>query len=167
VVLCAFSPARAWRPAVVAHLARTLGIAIQLKRHTHHRSSQQSHRNHFALEYFLAIAGICILGGLGVFFWKRFGTGSGRALGNRIAEHNGIPRKVFYYLLDNGVKGSTHDLLVSLERSNITLDQASIAVAPSLNRGIERLEARFGTQSIYEMVKPIVAKLVAQSELNR
>ena len=44
------------------------------------------------------------------------------------------------------------------------LDQASIELGPILQRGIERLEARFGPQEMYDMAKPIVARLVVRSE---
>lgn len=111
-----------------------------------------------------AVAGLLILVVLAVFFWKRYGIGSGHAFGNRLAAHNGIARNTFYYLLDNGAKGASREYLASLERSNLSLDQASLAIAPTLSRGLERLEARFGTQEIYEKAKPIVARLLAESE---
>lgn len=98
---------------------------------------------------------------LGVIFWKNFGVGSGRSFGNKIAKHTGLNQNTFWYLMDNGSKGPALDFLKSLEQSNMDLDQASIAVGPTLQRGIERLEARFGTQTTYEAAKPIVAKLMA------
>ncbi len=110
--------------------------------------------------FFIAAVLIVLL----VFLWKRFGVGSGRSFGNRIAKHNGLRRNTFWYLIRNGAKGSSLDLLKSLERSNTSLDQASIAIAPTLQRGIELLEARFGTQEMYEAAKPIVAKLAALNE---
>ena len=96
-----------------------------------------------------ALAGIAALIVVGVFFWKRFGIGSGRAFGNRVASHVGIPKGVFYLLLDNGVKGSTHDLLVSLQEANFDLDRAAVELGPTLARGIERLEeqAALGVRS--------------------
>ena len=111
-----------------------------------------------------ALAGIAALIVVGVFFWKRFGIGSGRGFGNRVASHVGIPKGVFYLLLDNGVKGSTHDLLVSLQEADFDLDQAAVELGPTLARGIERLEERFGTQGVYEKVKPTIAKLVSEFE---
>jgi hypothetical protein len=66
--------------------------------------------------------------------------------------------------LVNGVKGSPRDLLVSLEKSKLDLDQASIELAPSLSRGIERLEARFGPQEMIDKVKPIVARLMSEAD---
>lgn len=99
-----------------------------------------------------------------VFFWKRNGVGSGRTFGNRIAAHLGIPRSLFHSLLAHGVKGSYRDLLASLEKSKLDLDQASIALGPSLAKGIERLEARFGTQETVDKTKPIVARLVSEAQ---
>jgi hypothetical protein len=98
-----------------------------------------------------------------VFFWKRSGVGSGRSFGNRVAAHIGIPRSLFHSLLDHGVKGSSRELLASLERAQMDLDQAGVALAPSLARGIERLEHRFGPQEMVDKAKPIVAQLVSQS----
>lgn len=108
-----------------------------------------------------AIFGAAILMALAFFLWKRFGIDSGRAFGNRIAKHNGLRRSTFWYLIKNGVEDSAYDFLRSLEKSNISLDQASIAVGPILEKGIERLEARFGAQEIYEAAKPVIARLVA------
>jgi len=118
------------------------------------------------LEYFPLVVGVLALVGLAVFFWSQIGPGSGRAFGNRIASHIGIPRGVFYALLANGVKGSFGELLRALEKSKLGLDEASVELAPSLSRGIERLESRFGTQESYEKAKPIVARLVAEFERN-
>jgi hypothetical protein len=100
------------------------------------------------------------------FFWSLYGPGSGRAFGNKIAKHNGIPRSTFWYLLDNGAKGSALDILKKLEKSAADLEQVSVALGPTLQRGMERLEARFGTQSIYEDAKPIISRLVALAEKN-
>lgn len=111
-----------------------------------------------------AIIGIVTLVALVVYFWKRFGIGSGHALGNRIAAHVGIPKSIFYVILDNGVKGTTRDLLASLESAGLDLEQASVELGPVLARGIERLEERFGTQQVYEQVKPSVAKLIVAFE---
>ena len=111
-----------------------------------------------------AIVGVVTVIAVAVYFWKRFGIGSGHALGNRIAAHIGIPRSLFYVLLDNGVKGTSRDLLVSLGNSNLDLEQASVELGPTLARGIERLEERFGTQEMYQRVKPSVARLVAEYE---
>lgn len=114
------------------------------------------------MQYFPVLVALLVLLWVAVFFWREIGPGSGRVLGNRIAAHIGIPRNVFYALLVNGVKGSSRDVLVSLEKAKLGLDEASIELAPSLSRGIERLEGRFGTQEAYEQAKPIVARLVAE-----
>jgi hypothetical protein len=110
------------------------------------------------------LVGVAVLVGLALFFWKRSGPGSGRTFGNRIAAHIGMPRNVFHALLENGVKGSARELLASLEKSKPDLDEASVELGPSLNRGMERLESRFGPQEMYDKAKPIVARLVAQSQ---
>ena len=114
--------------------------------------------------YSAAIVGIVAIVALILFFWNLFGSGSGRSFGNRIAAHIGIPKSLFYTLLRNGTKGSYQDLLVSLEKSELDLDQASVEIAPSLTRGIERLEERFGPQDMYNEVKPGLAKLMAAFE---
>lgn len=111
----------------------------------------------------IIVVNLAILVAIAFFFWKRFGAGSGRGFGNAIAKHIGLPRNTFWYLLDNGAKGSPLKMLVALEKSGVGLDQASRELGPSLQRGLERLEARFGTQQIYEAAKPIVARLVAES----
>lgn len=105
-----------------------------------------------------------VIVGMFVFFWRHSGPGSARTLGNKIASHIGIPRNVFHILLENGVKGSSRELLVTLEKSKLSLDSASVQLAPSLSRGIQRLEDRFGTQEMYEKAKPIIARLMAESE---
>jgi hypothetical protein len=114
--------------------------------------------------YTAAILGVGVLIGLLVFLWSQVGIGSGRMLRNRVAAHIGISRSLFRTLLVNGVKGSPRDLLVSLEKSKLDLDQASIELAPSLSRGIERLEARFGPQEMIDKVKPIVARLMSEAD---
>ncbi|PKO94644.1 MAG: hypothetical protein CVU16_02105 [Betaproteobacteria bacterium HGW-Betaproteobacteria-10] len=111
-----------------------------------------------------AIVGFLALLALLVFVWRQSGFGSGRKFGNRIASHVGIPKSLFYTLLDNGAKGSSRDLLISLENSELDLDQASVELGPSLSRGIERLEARFGPQEMYDRAKPTVARLTAEFE---
>lgn len=108
--------------------------------------------------------GAAVIVGIAVFLWKQLGPGSGRRFGNRMAAHLGIPRSLFYSLLVHGVKGSHLDLLATLEKSAVSLDQASAELGPPLARGIERLEAHFGQQDSVDAVKPIVARLVAGSE---
>lgn len=111
-----------------------------------------------------AIVGVVTLVALLVFFWRRSGVGSGRTFGNRIAAHIGMRRSVFHSLMDNGVKDSSRAVLASLEKSTPDLDRASVALGPTLARGIERLEARFGPQQTIDEAKPIVARLVSVSE---
>lgn len=117
-----------------------------------------------ALIHTAAIVGIVTLVALLVFFWRRSGAGSGRTFGNRIASHIGMRRSVFHSILESGVKESSRALLASLEKSTPDLDRASVALGPTLARGIERLEARFGPQDMIDQAKPIVARLVAASE---
>ncbi len=83
--------------------------------------------------------------GLIVFFWRQYGPNSGHAVGNRVAAHLGISRSFFYALLENGVRDvSSRELLLSLGRSGLSLEEIGVRLAPSLSRGIERLEKRFG-----------------------
>lgn len=117
--------------------------------------------------YLAAIVGIAALGALLVFFWRRSGLGSGRAFGNRIAAHIGIPKNVFHMLLTHGVSGSPRDLLASLAKSKPALDQASAELGPRLAKGIERMEARFGKQEMVDKAKPVVARLVSEFEKTR
>jgi hypothetical protein len=127
-------------------------------------SLEYFHESGNVLIYTAPILGVVVLVALLVFFWQRSGPGSGRTFGNRIATHIGIPRSLFHSILAHGVKGSARERLASLEKAQLSLDQASIALGPSLSRGIERLEAHFGTQAMVDKVKPIVAKLMSQSE---
>ena len=115
--------------------------------------------------YFPAVLGLAAVIGLIVFFWRQFGPTSGHAVGNRVAAHFGISRSVFYALLENGVRDvSSRDLLLSLERSGLSLEEIGVRLAPSLSRGIERLEKRFGPQDIYADAKVVVARLLAAAE---
>ena len=114
--------------------------------------------------YFPTIFGVFVLIGIAVFFWKRDGPGSGRAYGNRIAVHIGIPKKVFWPLIENGVTGSSRELLASLQQDGVSMHAASAQVAPYLVRGMERLEARFGTQEMYEQAKPRIAAVLPAPE---
>lgn len=117
--------------------------------------------------YSAALVGLAALVALLVFFWRRSGIGSGRAFGNRIAAHIGIPKNVFHMLLTHGASGSPRDLLASLARSNIGLDQASVQLGPPLAKGIQRMEARFGRQEMVDNAKPIVERLVSELEQPR
>lgn len=119
------------------------------------------------MTYFPMLVGLAALIGLAVFFFQRNGPGSGRPFGSRIAAHIGMPRHVFFAILENGVKGSSRELLASLQQSAAGLDEASVALGPSLHRGLERLEARFGRQDMYEAAKPVVARLMAAAAPQR
>ena len=114
--------------------------------------------------YFPTIIGVLALIGIAVYFWRREGPGSGRAYGNRIAAHIGIPKQVFWQLLENGVKGSSRELLAALQEDGVGMGAACAQVAPLLVRGMTRLEARFGTQEIYEQAKPRIAALLPDPE---
>lgn len=116
------------------------------------------------MEYFSVALTLVALVGVVSLFWREIGPGSGRKLGNRVAAHIGIPKTVFYALLANDVKGSSRELLLSLQKSKLSLEEASIRLGPSLRRGLERLEGRFGRQESYEQAKPIIARLLAESE---
>uniref|UniRef100_UPI002493046C hypothetical protein n=1 Tax=Azonexus hydrophilus TaxID=418702 RepID=UPI002493046C len=59
---------------------------------------------------------------------------------------------------------SSRDLLLSLDRSGLSLEEIGVRLAPSLSRGIERLEKRFGPQDIYADAKLVVARLLAAAE---
>lgn len=118
------------------------------------------------LIYTVAIGGVVVIVALIVFFWKRSGFGSGRAFGNRIAAHVGIPRNVFHMLLVNG-GAESGDILKALEKAKLDVGRASIELGPLLSKGIGRIEARFGTQEMVDKVKPIVAELVSKFEMKR
>ncbi|MBA4256151.1 MAG: hypothetical protein C0445_09785 [Polaromonas sp.] len=114
--------------------------------------------------FFPAIVGLLGLVGVMVFFWVHNGPGSGRPFGNRVAAHIGMPKSVFYALLENGVEGSSRELLASLQRSKLGLEEAGVKLGPTLGKGLARLERRFGAQGIYDRARPIVARLVAAAE---
>ena len=99
---------------------------------------------------------------LAAFLWRGWGPGSDRAFGNQIAKFNRIPRNTFWYLLDNGADDSALDLLARIQQSTTDWEQASTALAPTLQKGLERLEKRFGPQGMYEEVKPTLARLLAR-----
>ena len=114
--------------------------------------------------YSAAIVGVLTLIAVLVFFWRESGLGSGRRFGNRVAAHMGMSKSLFHTLLVHGVKGSPRELLASFAQSKLDVNQASIAISPTLSKGIERMEARFGPQEMVDEVKPLVARLLAQSQ---
>ena len=116
------------------------------------------------VSYLVLIGNAAVWVAIVAFFWINYGPRSGRSFGNEIASYNKIQRKVFWYLLDNGAKGSSLALLKKLQRSSETIQEASVALGPTLQRGLERLEARFGHQDMYEPAKPIISRLVALSD---
>ena len=113
--------------------------------------------------YSAAIFGVLTLIAVLVFFWWQSGLGSGRRFGNRVAAHMGMSKSLFHTLLVHGVKGSPRELLASFAQSKLDVNQASIAISPTLSKGIERMEARFGPQEMVDKVKPLVARLLAQA----
>lgn len=114
---------------------------------------------------FATLVGFGTLIALAVFFWRRSGFGSGRRFGNRIAAHLGLPRDLFHAVLDHGVQGdSSRELLAALEALQLDPDRAGLRLAPTLARGVERLEAHFGPQERLDRAKPVVARLVARAQ---
>jgi len=111
-----------------------------------------------------AIVVLLLVVGVGVLVWKRSGMSAGRAFGNRVAQHIGIPKNLFHSLLDNGVNGPSLVLLATLEKAGLTVEQAGVELGPSLARGASQLEARFGVQGMLEEAKPTIARLVTQWE---
>ena len=91
------------------------------------------------------------------------GSGSGRSFGNDIAAHLGIKRSLFYSILDHGTKDSSRQLLASLAKSKVGVEAASVELGPTLVKGIERLEARFGQQDMVNDAKPKIGKLIPGS----
>ena len=106
------------------------------------------------------VVGVVAIIAILVFFWKRMGAGSGRAFGNDIATHLGIKRSLFYSILDHGTKDSSRQLLASLAHSKLDVEAASLELGPTLQKGIERLEARFGQQDSVDAAKPKIERLV-------
>lgn len=112
------------------------------------------------------MVGVAVIFGVMAFFWNRSGFGSGRAFGNRIAAHIGIPRNVFHMLLVHS-GAESGEILKDLARLKLDLGQASIELGPVLSKGIGRIEARFGNQEMVDNVKPVVARLVSEFENKR
>lgn len=100
-------------------------------------------------------------------FWKISGLGKGRKFGNKIADSIGFKRNFFHTVLENGVNGPSLTFLSMMEAGGISIEQAAIEVGPSLERGLAKLESRFGSQPQIEAAKPVVAHLVAQWEAAR
>ena len=84
------------------------------------------------------------------FMWTRGGLGKGRRYGNKIAKHLGMSNNFFHSVLESGVTGPSLLVLAALDGAvdgaGLTIEQASIQLAPSLERGLIALENRFGRQ---------------------
>ncbi len=98
------------------------------------------------------------------FTWFRGGLSKGRKIGNKVAAHINIEKNLFHMILENGVSGSSLQMLSIFDNPYTSTDQISVMLAPSLTRGILALEKRFGPQIQLEQVKPIVSALQARWE---
>lgn len=96
--------------------------------------------------------------------WTRGGLGKGRKYGNKIARHLGMSNNFFHTVLENGVTGPSLQVLAMLDGSGFTLQQSSVQLAPSLERGLVALENRFGRQEMIEAAKPVIAALMKEWE---
>lgn len=92
--------------------------------------------------------------------WTRGSLGKGRKYGNKIARHLGMTNSFFHTVLENGVTGPSLQVLAMLDGAGSTLQQSSVQLAPSLERGLIALENRFGRQEMIETAKPVVAALM-------
>lgn len=99
-----------------------------------------------------------------VLVWTRGGLGKGRKYGNKIARHLGMSNNFFHTVLENGVTGPSLQVLAMLDGAGLTLQQSSVQLAPSLERGLVALENRFGRQEMIETAKPVVAALMKEWE---
>ncbi|WP_156391373.1 hypothetical protein [Acidovorax sp. Root70] len=97
-----------------------------------------------------------------VLVWNRMGLGKGRRFGNKIAKHLGMDKNFFHTVIDSGVSGPSLQVLAMLEGAGCSLERASIELAPSLERGLIALEARFGRQEMIESAKPVVVRLLKE-----
>lgn len=97
-----------------------------------------------------------------VLIWNRMGLGKGRRFGNKIANHLGMDKNFFHTVIDSGVSGPSLQLLAMLEGAGCSLERASIELAPSLERGLTALEARFGRQEMIDSAKPVVVRLLKE-----
>jgi hypothetical protein len=112
--------------------------------------------------FYIAIGLIVLWIALIALVWTKGGLRKGRKFGNRIAKHLGLTNNLFHSILDNGTTGPSLQVLAMLENSNCTLHQASVELAPSLERGLVALEHRFGRQEMIENAKPIVIELLRE-----
>ena len=112
----------------------------------------------------IAITLAVIYGLLMVLVWKLGGLGKGRKFGSKIAKHLGMSNNFFHTVLENGVSGSSLQLLAILERTGWTPARASIELAPSLERGLIAMENRFGRQEMIDNAKLIVVQILKEWE---
>ncbi|UCV12810.1 hypothetical protein KI614_06245 [Dechloromonas denitrificans] len=70
----------------------------------------------------------------------------------------------FHTVLENGVTGPSLQVLAMLDGAGLTLQQSSVQLAPSLERGLVALENRFGRQEMIEAAKPVVTALLKEWE---
>lgn len=112
----------------------------------------------------IAIGLIVVWLGFLIVAWMKGGLGAGRKFGNKLAGHLNINKNLFHSLLDNGIEGPSLQFLGMLERTGMSLQEASMELGPSLQRGIDALESRFGRQAAIDEVKPLVSKLVEEWE---
>ena len=98
------------------------------------------------------------------FIWSRMGLGKGRAYGNKLAAHLGWQKNFFHSVLDNGVNGPSLMVLNSIMQMGVSHHQATVMLAPSLARGLNALDSRFGPQAMIEEAKPIVKNLLEEWE---
>ena len=111
--------------------------------------------------YLPTVIGVLAFVAILFFSWKRVGSGSGRTFDNDIAAHLGIKRSLFYSILDHGTMDSSRKLLASLSKANLGVEAASVELGPTLVRGIERLETRFGQQDMVNDAKPKIKKQIS------
>ena len=112
----------------------------------------------------LSIIGLLVFPGVLWFAWTKLGLREGRAYRNRLAEHLGVPRNLFHQSLDDGVNGPSLMLLSTLEKSGMSLDQVAVELGPSLARGLDKFDARFGRLPMTDAIRPTVAKLSREWE---
>lgn len=74
-----------------------------------------------------------------ILMWKKGGLRKGRKFGNKIAKHLGFTNNFFHSVLDDGTSGPSLLLLATLEKSNLSVHQASVELDPSLSRGLAQL----------------------------
>jgi hypothetical protein len=92
--------------------------------------------------------------------WFGLGLGAGRKYGNQIADHLGLSRNLFHTILEHGVDGPSLVVLGSLKA--LPVDRAAVKLAPSMVRGLMKLEKKFGTQPQIEEAKQAVTHVFVE-----